>query len=125
MSLTKHFDDELSYFLRKFIRSSLERGFITNTVPFCIVNSSECRKCLLNSCGARGLFNLSSLKILSDIILLSIWAEKKNIYWLIFFSESPDGKYMKWLLQFFHSLSGSKQKTRDGEMKFIVKPSIC
>ena len=50
---------------------------------------------------------------------------KKNIYWLIFFSESPDGKYMKWLLQFFHSFSGSKQKTRDGEMKFIVKPSIC
>ena len=42
-----------------------------------------------------------------------------------FFSESPDAKYMKWLLQFFHSLSGSKQKTRDGEIKFIVKPSIC
>ena len=69
MSLTKHFDDELSYFLRKFITSSLKRGFITNTVPFCMVNSSECRKCLLNSCGARGLLILSLLKMLSDIIL--------------------------------------------------------
>ena len=49
---------------------------------------------------------------------------RKKIYvnWFFFFSE---WKYMKWLLQFFHALSGSKQKTIDGEMKFIVKPSIC
>ena len=72
MSLTKHFDDELSYFLRKFITSSLKRGFITNNVPFCMVNPSECRKCLLNSCGARGLLILSLLKILSDIILSAV-----------------------------------------------------
>ena len=38
---------------------------------------------------------------------------------------SLNGKYMKWLLQFFHAFSGTKQKTIDGEMKFIVKPSIC
>ena len=125
MSLTKHFDDELSYFLRKFITSSLKRGFITNNVPFCMVNPSECRKCLLNSCGARGLLILSLLKILSDIILSAVnlgGIKLKSIGSLFFFL---NGKYMKWLLQFFHALSGSKQKTIDGEMKFIVKPSIC
>ena len=124
MSLTKHFDDELSYFLRKFITSSLKRGFITNNVPFCMVNPSECRKCLLNSCGTRGLLILSLLKILSDIILSAVNLGGKKFMSIgsFFFL---NGKYMKWLLQFFHALSGSKQKTIDGEMKFIVKPSIC
>jgi len=87
-----------------------------------MVNSSECRNCLLNSCGARGLLILSLLKILSHIILSAVNLGGKK---LMSIGSFLNGQYMKWLLQFFHSLSGSKQKTTDGEMKFIVKPSIC